>query len=147
MKVLLAALPKAAALPKTKVPVFNVTTPVKVFAPESAHLPTPDFTMAKLPPPAPFPMIPVTTLAPVFVPFNVSVMVFEPVETPVTVPMLSRLRTPDPVEKPRALGANGTKISPVFDVGWPSRLPFCMKKAGGTPAPLWLNLVPFSPRG
>ena len=46
--------------------------------------------------------------------------------------------------EPSTADPNGAKISPVFDVGWPSRLPFCLKKAGGTPAPLWLNLVPFT---
>ena len=54
-------------------------------------MPAPDFTRASLPPPDPSPMMPVTVLAPVFVPLSVSVVVFKPVETPVTAPMLSRL--------------------------------------------------------
>ena len=35
--------------------------------------------------------MPVMAFAPVLVPLNVSVVTFEPVETPVTAPMLSRL--------------------------------------------------------
>ena len=38
---------------------------------------------------------------------------------------------------------NGTKLGLFSDVGRPSRLPSCLGKAGGTPAPLFTNLVPF----
>ena len=38
---------------------------------------------------------------------------------------------------------NGTKLGLFSDVGRPSGLPSCLGKAGGTPAPLFTNLVPF----
>ena len=86
-----AAPPNAASLPKISLPVLRLTPPVKVLALESVVAPLLVLLInnATFPPPAPFPMMPLSVIPPEFVEVTVSVCV--PADAaPVMAPTVSR---------------------------------------------------------
>ena len=95
--------PSAVALLMLSVPALSVVPPLKVFAPETVHIPAPDLIKDVAPPLSP--ITAARVLAPALVPDKVRVLVPEPLKP--MLPVLVRLRAPEPfASMPPALAPN-----------------------------------------